>query len=190
MTDQTPVKIAFLNDNHIVDILHTDTRLAAILLSSPTVVDVSSWYEVESNRHKVLNEARYNRSTGIFILPSPGEYYTYNVEENEWEPTPPSSSMPIEEGKYFVWNYETSVWDSYIKQEDNYIEPEAIESASLPPVKVAYIIDDVVVDVIYTDERLGSILLGSLTVLDITDKDNAGIGSAYDINTGLFSSIA
>jgi len=36
-----PVKIAFIIDGEVVDILHTDDRLAAIFLSEPKIVDVT-----------------------------------------------------------------------------------------------------------------------------------------------------
>lgn len=36
-----PVKLAFIIDNVVTDILHTDERLAAIFLSEPLIIDVS-----------------------------------------------------------------------------------------------------------------------------------------------------
>ena len=36
-----PIKIAFIIDGEVVDILHTQDRLAAILLSDPTIVDIT-----------------------------------------------------------------------------------------------------------------------------------------------------
>jgi hypothetical protein len=39
-----PNKIAFIIDGEVVDVLHTDDRLAAIFLSDPEVVDVTSIY--------------------------------------------------------------------------------------------------------------------------------------------------
>lgn len=42
MTNQTPpVKVAFIIDNEVVEILHTDERLSAIFLSNPVVKDVT-----------------------------------------------------------------------------------------------------------------------------------------------------
>lgn len=40
---------------------------------------------------------------------------------------------------------------------------------NVPPVKVALILDDTVIDVLYTDDRLAAILLSSPTVVDATD---------------------
>lgn len=39
-----PMKIAFVLDGTVVDVLHTDERLAAIFLSGPTIVDVTERY--------------------------------------------------------------------------------------------------------------------------------------------------
>lgn len=44
-----PNKIAFIIDGEVVDVLHTDDRLAAIFLSDPQVVDVTSVYEQSPN---------------------------------------------------------------------------------------------------------------------------------------------
>ena len=40
-----PIKIAFIIDDEVVDILHTDSRLAAIFLSEPKIVDVTDSFE-------------------------------------------------------------------------------------------------------------------------------------------------
>lgn len=40
-----PNKIAFIIDGEVVDVLHTDDRLAAIFLSDPQVVDVTHIYQ-------------------------------------------------------------------------------------------------------------------------------------------------
>ena len=48
MSDQPvlpPNKIAFILDGKVQDVFHTDDRLAAILLSNPTIVDVADKYE-------------------------------------------------------------------------------------------------------------------------------------------------
>ncbi len=40
-----PVKVALIIDGEVIDVLHTDDRLAAILLSDPVVVDVTDWFK-------------------------------------------------------------------------------------------------------------------------------------------------
>lgn len=52
MTEETqgqpqlpPIKIAFVLDGEVVDILHTDERLAAIFTSNPLIVDVTGQLE-------------------------------------------------------------------------------------------------------------------------------------------------
>lgn len=39
-----PIKVAFIIDGKVVDVLHTDERLAAIFLSDPVVIDVTQIY--------------------------------------------------------------------------------------------------------------------------------------------------
>lgn len=39
-----PNKIGFAIDGRVLDVLHTDTRLAAILLSEPTIFDATKYY--------------------------------------------------------------------------------------------------------------------------------------------------
>jgi hypothetical protein len=43
MTEEgfVPVKVAFILDNKVADIISTDSRLASIFLSEPVVLDVS-----------------------------------------------------------------------------------------------------------------------------------------------------
>jgi hypothetical protein len=36
-----PIKLAFIIDNVVTDVLHTDERLAAIFLSDPLIIDVT-----------------------------------------------------------------------------------------------------------------------------------------------------
>lgn len=62
------------------------------------------------------------------------------------------------------------------------------------PIKIAYIIEGEVVDILHTDERLASIFLSNPILVDVTDKFNNGtssiiIGTRYDSTTGQFSNI-
>ena len=56
-----PVKIAFVIDGVVADVLHTDDRLAAIFLSQPTIVDVSEF--VLENPDVQLVNATYDGTT-------------------------------------------------------------------------------------------------------------------------------
>lgn len=58
-----PNKVAFIIDNEVVDIIHTDDRLAAIFLSEPLMVDVT---DIEDG---VFINSTYNPETGNFIAP-------------------------------------------------------------------------------------------------------------------------
>lgn len=59
-------KIAFVIDNVIVDILHTDDRLAAIMLSEPKIIDVSNHVD-ESGNFVLMPGMKYNED-GTFSL--------------------------------------------------------------------------------------------------------------------------
>lgn len=66
-----PVKIAFIIDGKVVDVLHTDERLSAIFLSDPVVIDVSEWYSNPENANKSLVDASYSQETQTFLF-NPG----------------------------------------------------------------------------------------------------------------------
>jgi hypothetical protein len=58
-----PVKIAFVIDNQVVDVLHTDDRLGAIFLSDPVTVDVSDLFY---SNNMVLPGDTYDSETKTF----------------------------------------------------------------------------------------------------------------------------
>lgn len=63
-------------------------------------------------------------------------------------------------------------------------------SADLPPVLLAFVIDNKVVDVLHTDERLASIFLSEPKVVDITPSDGIQqvfVDYTYDESTQSFS---
>ena len=66
--DMPPVKIAFLIDNEIVDILHTDERLAAIFLSQPEIIDVTDMIAAGPLNSNVSVGSTYNPNTKEFTL--------------------------------------------------------------------------------------------------------------------------
>jgi hypothetical protein len=60
----------------------------------------------------------------------------------------------------------------------------------LPPVRVAFILDNVVVDILNTDERLGAIFLSNPTVVEVTnyeDMSSVRVGSEYNPETNEFT---
>lgn len=61
-----PVKVAFVIDGKLVDVLHTDSRLGAILLSQPVVLDVTDTYDVE---HPWPIGSSYDEETSVFTPP-------------------------------------------------------------------------------------------------------------------------
>ena len=64
------------------------------------------------------------------------------------------------------------------------------EIPQLPPVKVAFIIDNEVVDILHTDDRLGAIMLSEPVIKDVTDlvPDKVAVGFIYDPESDSFIS--
>lgn len=63
---------------------------------------------------------------------------------------------------------------------------------NVPPIKIAFVIDNEVLDILHTDERLAAILLSNPVIIDVTDNlyENGGkvqLGSTYDPDTKEFS---
>jgi hypothetical protein len=64
-------------------------------------------------------------------------------------------------------------------------EPETIE---LPPIKVAFVIDNTIVDILHTDRRLADIFLSNGVVVDITSStESIQSGWIYNSETEQFS---
>jgi len=63
-------KIAFIIDGQVVDILHTHDRLAAILLSEPTIVDIT---DIKNDTNSDIYPGwTYNKTTKSFTPPIVG----------------------------------------------------------------------------------------------------------------------
>jgi len=63
-------KIAFIIDGQVVDILHTQDRLAAILLSDPTVVDIT---DIKNDSNSDIYPGwTYDSTTKSFTPPAVG----------------------------------------------------------------------------------------------------------------------
>lgn len=60
-----PIKVAFIIDGEVVDILHTDERLAAIFMSDPKVIDITDRLNVEG----IGVTSQYDEETDTFTLP-------------------------------------------------------------------------------------------------------------------------
>jgi hypothetical protein len=62
------------------------------------------------------------------------------------------------------------------------------EAPQLPPVKVAFIIDNQVVDILHTDDRLGAIFLSEPVIKDVTDlvPNEVAVGFYYDPQENTF----
>ena len=103
----TPKKVALIIDSEVVDIIGTDERLAAILLSQPTVVDVTG-----PDRSPTADIGNiYNQVTGEFTEPKPYESWTFDQERGRWR-------APVDfptDGKNYYWNESTISWDIQVE---------------------------------------------------------------------------
>jgi hypothetical protein len=64
-----PIQVAFVIDGQVIDILHTDERLAAIFLSQPTIVDVTNFKDNDGNPNIIRVGYLYDSESGIFSTP-------------------------------------------------------------------------------------------------------------------------
>ena len=62
-----PYKVAFIIDGEVVDIIHTQSRLAAILLSEPTIVDIS---DTTVDGNQIFPGFKYDSETNTFSAPN------------------------------------------------------------------------------------------------------------------------
>lgn len=66
--DQHHNKLVFVIDGEVVQILGCDDRLAAVLLSSPTVLDVTERVDSGFNINNFMG-MKYDQESGSFYLP-------------------------------------------------------------------------------------------------------------------------
>lgn len=70
-----PIKIAFVIDGEVADILHTDDRLAAIFTSEPLMLDITD----RLSNEEIMVGYRYNYESGNFYKPETLEDQETNV---------------------------------------------------------------------------------------------------------------
>jgi hypothetical protein len=59
--EMPPMKIAFVIDGQVVDVLHTDERLASIFLSNPVIIDATEW--ITNNPKEILFGGTWDGTT-------------------------------------------------------------------------------------------------------------------------------
>ena len=69
VNEAATVKLAFILDNEVVDILHTDDRLAAIFLSNPKIVDITEKIKTEGVTAVLVNSI-YDEVSNTFLPPT------------------------------------------------------------------------------------------------------------------------
>jgi hypothetical protein len=67
--ERPPVKLAYIIDNQVVDVLYTDDRLSSIMLSNPIILDVSEGFYDEKNNPRIQVGATYNPESNTFTNP-------------------------------------------------------------------------------------------------------------------------
>lgn len=68
---------------------------------------------------------------------------------------------------------------------------ENSENINMPPIKLALVIDNMVADILHTDDRLAAIFLSNPTIVDVTGEDGkstANINDIFNPETKTFSS--
>lgn len=65
---------------------------------------------------------------------------------------------------------------------------EVLDNLPIPPVHIALVIDNEVVDIIHANDRLGAILLSNPNIIDISSLDESvKVGSIYNPNLNSFT---
>ena len=67
MTEEVRKKIAFIINNEVVEILHTDERLSAIFLSNPVTRDITA--EMDNPDENIWLGATYDPETNTYTNP-------------------------------------------------------------------------------------------------------------------------
>jgi len=63
-----PIKLAFIIDNQVVDLLHTDDRFKSIFMSNPVIIDVTDIEDTPGQY--VMVGSTYDPETGNFLYSS------------------------------------------------------------------------------------------------------------------------
>ena len=65
--EKPPIKLAFIIDNEVADILHTDERLSSIFLSNPIIIDITE--KLLENELSVMPGMKYDPETDKYSEP-------------------------------------------------------------------------------------------------------------------------
>lgn len=68
-SNTTPVKLAFILDNEVVDIIHTDERLSSIFLSQPKIINITNL--LNENPGFIMVGTKYDPNIDKFEFPEP-----------------------------------------------------------------------------------------------------------------------
>jgi hypothetical protein len=74
--DVPPITIAFVIDDHVVDMIKTDERLASIFLSNPKIIDITN----DRNFSEIQVGTEYHDETGFYVDGEPTNYTETTTE--------------------------------------------------------------------------------------------------------------
>lgn len=94
---------AVINNGTVVNTIVADSQEIAEQLTGLSCIEYTSENPLGINWY-------FNETANKYVSPSPYASWVYNVADDVWEAPIP---MPVEEGKYFVWNEQTVSWDSF-----------------------------------------------------------------------------
>lgn len=116
MTKLPPIAIAFLIDGLVVDVLHTDERLASIFLSEPQILNVTEWFKNHSEDEIATSLVGAQYVDGDFILAEnrvgepPFPSWAWSEDLKYWVPPLPYPN----DGKTYVWDEDSFNWREFV----------------------------------------------------------------------------
>jgi hypothetical protein len=95
--------IVFVVDDFAVQLMDADNRFVKILLSNPTIVEVTG----RTISKGLVTGTIYDKETGIFVPPQPHDSWTFDPEQEEWIPPVPH---PEDKTKTWLWSESNQRW--------------------------------------------------------------------------------
>jgi hypothetical protein len=99
--------IGFMIDGELQHVLGTDSKLAAILLSEPTIVELTD----EPNLSSLTPGATYDESSQTYIPVKIYDSWIWNNEVKDWRP-PVDPPTDVTETTAWAWSEEEVNWVS------------------------------------------------------------------------------
>lgn len=104
-------KIAAILDNHIVEILNTDSFMNNVLFNHKKVIDVTDVLSNGTYTAAELMHSQYNEETNTFRPKKPHNSWTWDEQIQGWAPP---IAMPIDE-KDYIWLEDRQMWSEIVR---------------------------------------------------------------------------